>query len=307
MQPKIKASPILQDYHVNNLKEHKKFLTLLLAEERSQEKLRKLYESCDPKNKKRKARLKSKLKPRKRGRQRVCFEYETAKAIVRSEGIMSIAQYKRWYQMNRPKRMPMSPERAYKSQWTGWGDFLGVYNEYTRRPGVTTNGKGKYRTYPEARAFARSLKLKNSEAWHKYTKTGLCPLDIPHRPDVVYGMGKRKEYWLSWKDFLGYGLHNTMEQIGHVQPVLYIAKKPDFAINNVYVVNVIPGGKAALIDHANKLNFKIVAAFYIDGKFDHRAFIASLSSYPYGGIDEFMISNIYDTIETLEEHLSKVR
>ncbi len=305
MQPKIKASPILEEYHVNNLKEHKFFLRKLLAEEKAQKRLRELYDK-EPADSKKKKRLKKKIKKRKKGRQRLCFDYETAKAIVRSEGIMSLTQYKRWYQMNRPVRMPKNPQRAYKANWTGWGDFLGFYNEYTRRPGVTTNGKGKYRSFEDARAFARSLNLRSIQEWKDYTKTGKCPIDIPHRPDIVYSGGKRKDYWLSWKDFLGYGIQTTSEKIQQVMPVIYIAKRGGASPNNVYIVNVIPGGKAALTDHINKLQVKLICAYYVDIKFDHREFIRKLDPYTYGGIDEFVINNIYEVISVLDDELEKV-
>lgn len=305
MQPKIKASPILEQYHVHNLKEHKFFLRKLLAEENAQKRLRELYDREPPDSKKRKS-LKKKIKKRKKGRQRLCFDYETAKAIVRSEGIMSLTQYKRWHQMNRPVRMPKNPQRAYKANWTSWGDFLGFYNEYTRRPGVTTNGKGKYRSFEDARAFARSLNLRTIQEWKDYTKTGKCPMDIPHRPDIVYSGGKRKDYWLSWKDFLGYGIQTTAEKIQQVAPVIYIAKKGAPSPNNVYVVNVIPGGKAALIDHINKMQVRLVCAYYVDIKFDHRDFIRELDPYTYGGIDEFAINNIYEVLSVLDDALEKV-
>lgn len=306
MHSKIKASPILQRYHQDNLKEYKFFLRKVLAEENAQKRLRELYDK-EPPNSKKRQRLKKKIKKRTKGRRRLCFDYETAKAVVRSEGIMSLTQYKRWHQMNRPVRMPKNPQRAYKTEWTSWGDFLGFYNEYTRRPGATTSGRGKYRGFEDARAFARSLNLNTIQDWKDYTKTGKCPMDIPHRPDVVYSGGKRKEYWLSWKDFLGYDLHSTAEKIQQVLPVIYIAKSSNGAPNNVYLVNVIPGGKAALIDHINRMQAKLICAHYVDVKFDHREFIRKLDPYMYGGIDEFAVNNIYEVISALDDELRKVQ
>lgn len=281
-----------------------------MNEERSQAKLREEYAKTPVKSKKKRANIKKKLKPRKRGKQRVCFEYEVAKAIARSEGIMSFSQYKRWWRMNTPKRMPKFPQNAYKKEWTGWGDFLGFYNEYTRRPGVVTNGKGKYRSLADARKFVRSLNLRSSDDWRVYTRTGKCPLDIPHRPDVVYSTGKRKEYWLSWKDFLGSGKQALVVSLedkhDDVQPVLYIAKKPTGA-HNIYIINVIPGGKPALIDHLLKVDWLLISAFYTSNAFNHMAIIKSLSTYGSGEVDEYVISNIYDIISELEYALERVR
>lgn len=305
MQSLINASPILTEYHNDNLKEHKKFLQILLSEEKSQERLREIYKKTPKKKKKKKKAIRAKIKPRKKGRQRRSFDYQTARHIAQSEGISSIAQYRAWYKLNNPARMPKYPESAYRKEWTGWGDFLGVYNTYTRRPGDKTNGKGKYRSFEDARSFARSLNLKSFKDWMQYTKTGQCPMDIPHRPDMVYNKGKRKVYWLSWKDFLGYGIHNTESKIAQVTPVLYIAKKVGVPVN-VYVINVIPGGKAALVDHLNKINMRLIAAFYVNSQFDYRSYIRSLPEYHYGEIDEYAINNIFEIIEHLETYLEKV-
>jgi hypothetical protein len=308
-----RVSRVLTDYHVNNLREYKFFLHKFLTAERHQDKLRKLYEKAKPKSKKRKE-LKKKIKKRPQGHPRVNFDYETAKLVARSECIGSMVQYGRWWEMNRPQKMPKYPMRAYERDWKGWGDFLGVYNDFSREQGSFRTGKGKWRKFPEAKAFARSLGLNGQTEWFSYVKSGTCPIDIPHRPDVVYGNFKKRkkldpnlEYWLSWKDFLGYRIQEApTEKIDIIEPVLYIARKEGVP-NNVYVVNVIPGGKAALIDHINKLQFKLICAYYTSSTFNRKNFLDTLTEYPYGGIDEFIINNVYEVMEVLEETLEKVR
>jgi hypothetical protein len=301
MHSKITDTPILNEYHNNTLKEHRMFLKMLLADERGQHALRESYKKTQPNQKKRRANIKQKLKKRNRGKQRRCFEYDIAKTIVRAEGIMSGTQYRRWIQMNHPVRMPAFPERAYKSTWTGWGDFLGVYNTWTRRPGDTSNGKGKYRTFADAKKFARSLNFSTINDWKDYVRSGKCPMDIPHRPDIVYTTGKRVDYWLSWKDFLGYDVKNTAEKIAEVSPVLYIARRKGSTNASVYIINVIPGGKVALLDHISKLQLTVIRAFYTNIKFNNREFFASLSKYPYGEVDEYILPNIYDTLDALDD------
>lgn len=307
MQPKISNSPILMDYHDNVLKEHKLLLKVLLGEELAQKRLREKYARTPVTKKKMRARIKSKIVPRKKGKQRTCFEYAVARQIVRSEGISSGIQYARWFQMNQPKRMPKRPDRAYKAQWKGWGDFLGVYNTFTGRPGDKTNGRWKYRSFKEARAFALSLNFERRQDWFDYARSGLCPSDIPHRPDIVYGKdSKRKDYWLSWKDFLGYGLKSPIDKISDAIPVIYFAKRRG-GVNNVYIVNVIPGGKAGLEDHLPKINATLICAYYVDLKFDHNSkIISTLSQYPYGMIDEYIVPNIYDIMDLLGDNLERV-
>lgn len=306
MQNKLTENHILNEFHNENLKEHKLFLRLLLNEERNQSRLRKLYEETPKEKVKKRKNIKSKIKKRKRGHQRTCFDYETAKQIVRSEGIMSSVQYERWHQLNHPVRMPKNPDRSYKSCWVSWGDFLGVHNEYTRRKGSKSSGRGKYRTFESARAFARSLNLNKIQEWRDYTKTGKCPADIPHRPDIVYTSGKRKEYWLSWKDFLGYGIKNTAEKIAEVSPVIYIGKRLDNGPKNVYIINIIPGGLAGLEDHIPKMNMKLICAFFTTPEFNIREFLATLDNYIYGGSDEYVISNVFEVIEILQDNLEQL-
>ncbi|MDB9740921.1 DEAD/DEAH box helicase family protein [Candidatus Pelagibacter ubique] len=56
-----------------------------------------------------------------------------------------------------------------------------------------------YRNYLDAKKYALSLKLKNSNEWKVLKRKRLIPKDIPHTPDGVY-----KE-WKSWGDLLGTG------------------------------------------------------------------------------------------------------
>ena len=59
--------------------------------------------------------------------------------------------------------------------------------------------KKYWRPFAEARAYARSLGLKNSDDWNKkHWKTNERPSDIPSSPSVTYGAA-----WTSWEDFLG--------------------------------------------------------------------------------------------------------
>lgn len=307
---------ILDQFHNEHLKVHRDHLRALLSEEQSQkklkEKLNRLKKSKKKKSKrlkKEKEKIKSKIKKRPVGTPRKNFDYETAMAIVRSEQIGSVTQYRRWYQMNNPTRMPKNPDRAYKKQWRGWNAFLGTTNKYIRRPGDKTTGKGKYRSFEAARAFVRTLNLHSIQEWRDYINSGRCPSDIPSRPDIVYSKGVRNEYWLSWKDWFGISplLYKTPEEIiKNYLPVLYIAQKA-MSPRNVYVINAIPGGDEALVPHLNKINARLFRAYYIDANFSYREFVSTLNPYEYSTGDEFFIPNIFDVIEHLDSLLSAVR
>ncbi len=60
--------------------------------------------------------------------------------------------------------------------------------------------KSKWRSFEDARKFAHSLKLKRSDDWKEYCKSGSRPEDIPYSPNEVY-----KKDWINMGDWLGTG------------------------------------------------------------------------------------------------------
>jgi hypothetical protein len=56
-----------------------------------------------------------------------------------------------------------------------------------------------WRSFTEARAFARGLGLKTWRGWQAWSKSGERPSDIPGNPAVTY----RDDDWISWPDWLG--------------------------------------------------------------------------------------------------------
>ena len=70
----------------------------------------------------------------------------------------------------------------------GWEEFV-------------SNDLKKFRSFEEAREFARNLKLNNNAAWQKWSKYGQRPCDIPSTPSVIY----KDSGWVSWGDWLGTG------------------------------------------------------------------------------------------------------
>jgi hypothetical protein len=98
-----------------------------------------------------------------------------------------------------PKDIPTNPNAAYaESGWLGVGDWLGT--------GSISSSRRQFRPFNEARAFVRSLKLKNNTQWRAYcrgqlTSLGKLPTDIPTAPDRTY----RDQGWQSFGDWLGNG------------------------------------------------------------------------------------------------------
>ena len=85
--------------------------------------------------------------------------------------------------------------KAYKGKWVSWGDWLGTGN-VKRTKGVHVK---QFRSFADARAFARSLHLSGQRAWERWCREGERPEDMPSLPSSVYaGQG-----WAGWVDFLG--------------------------------------------------------------------------------------------------------
>jgi superfamily II DNA or RNA helicase len=98
-----------------------------------------------------------------------------------------------------PSGIPSQPIRTYKTRgWKGMGDWLGT--------GRIANYNKKYRPFVQARAFARSLKLRTGDEWVAFCRgefpdKGMLPLDIPARPRGPY----KNKGWIGYGDWLGTG------------------------------------------------------------------------------------------------------
>jgi hypothetical protein len=99
----------------------------------------------------------------------------------------------------KPSDIPNAPNNTYANRgWVGWGDWLGT--------GTIAPRNRQYRSFCEARAFARSLGLKGEKEWRDFRKkkgnlpeNGSLPLDIPTNPNIIYA----KTGWSGYADWLG--------------------------------------------------------------------------------------------------------
>ncbi len=98
-----------------------------------------------------------------------------------------------------PADIPTNPNRVYADQgWSGMGDWLGT--------GTIAPRLREYLPFPQARDFARKLKLKNGKEWYAYCKgempnLGRLPADIPANPNQTYA----DTGWTDWGGWLGTG------------------------------------------------------------------------------------------------------
>jgi hypothetical protein len=92
---------------------------------------------------------------------------------------------------NKPDDISFNPQRTYKNEFKGFGDWLGT--------GTVATKDRQYRSFTEARAFVRSLNLKGQVEWNDYCKSGNKPDDIPAGPDGTY----KNKGWKGMGDWLG--------------------------------------------------------------------------------------------------------
>ncbi|MEY3422693.1 MAG: hypothetical protein RIR48_3018 [Bacteroidota bacterium] len=121
--------------------------------------------------------------------------FEEAREYVHTLKLKSNKEWKDYCKSGqRPDDIPASPDKTYKQYgWKGWGDWLGT--------GIIASSLRDFKSFEEARAFAKTLNFKNQMEWKDYCKSGVKPSDIPATPSGTY----RHQGWKSWGDWLGTG------------------------------------------------------------------------------------------------------
>ena len=122
--------------------------------------------------------------------------FEEARKFVR---VLELQGQREWNQYcqgkmhekgKKPRDIPSNPNSIYADDYTTLTDWLGM-------------PKVRWRPFEEAREFARSLKLKASSDWIKYSQgkipeKGVRPRDIPSSPKLIYG-----DEYTTMADWLG--------------------------------------------------------------------------------------------------------
>ncbi len=133
-------------------------------------------------------------KPRKK-RGKAYRDFESARALVQAlnlGGSLNWPRYVRGEFTDKPPKpadIPASPRNVYKTEWQGWGDWLGTGN-------IAPVAR-QFRPFAEARAFARTLGLAGNDAWRKWWQSNR-PADLPSNPAATYA----KDGFTTWSGFL---------------------------------------------------------------------------------------------------------
>jgi hypothetical protein len=93
------------------------------------------------------------------GSQRQYWSFGKARAFVHDLGLKSQTDWWNFCQSgDKPIEIPSNPQQKYANDgWTGYGDWLGT--------GAIASRLREYRSFEEARAFVRGLKLKSRARW----------------------------------------------------------------------------------------------------------------------------------------------
>ena len=126
-------------------------------------------------------------------RDRQYRSFQAARAFVRSKGLTNQAEWRAFCRSgDKPDDIPAAPQKVYKAEWRGFGDWLGT--------GAVAPRDRQYRSFQAARAFVRSKGLTNQAEWRAFCRSGDKPDDIPAAPQKVY-----KAEWRGFGDWLGTG------------------------------------------------------------------------------------------------------
>jgi hypothetical protein len=121
-------------------------------------------------------------------------DFESARKFVQKLGLKNRKEWQEYYKSGKkPEDIPANPNRDYKKDFKGLGDFLGT--------GIVSTQDRTYRSFESARKFVQKLGLKNRKEWQEYYKSGKKPEDIPGNPNLVY----KNKGWESMGNWLGTG------------------------------------------------------------------------------------------------------
>ena len=111
-----------------------------------------------------------------------------ARAFVRKLGLKNTKDWEDYTKSESfPSFLRKSPSTyMYTGDWKGMPDWLGTSSQI-------------FKSFKAARKYARSLNLKSSSEWNRFTKNPKFPKDIPRAPSHSY----KDKGWINWSDWLG--------------------------------------------------------------------------------------------------------
>jgi hypothetical protein len=119
--------------------------------------------------------------------------FNEAKIFAQGLGFKTKQKWLDWSKSDaRPEDVPIHAHEVYANEWKGWSDFLGAV--------IVANQNRIFRSFHEAKKYARTLGFKSEAEWRVWAKADSRPKDIPAGPPHKYS-----QEWQGWGDFLGTG------------------------------------------------------------------------------------------------------
>ena len=85
-------------------------------------------------------------------------DFENARKFAQSLKLKYFKDWKDYAKSGKlPKDIPRNPHAVYKKEWIDWGDWLGT--------GRVGNQNKTFRSFTEARKFARKSKISSQTEW----------------------------------------------------------------------------------------------------------------------------------------------
>lgn len=116
------------------------------------------------------------------------LSYEDAKKVVVKFQFKNANDY--WQACRSgivPSNIPNSPHHVYKSQFEGYGQYLGT--------GTKSPKNHEYMSFDEAKLLMKEFKISSKSQLSEWSKT-LRPINFPSRPNKTYA-----SLWNGWPDF----------------------------------------------------------------------------------------------------------
>ncbi|MCW4467612.1 hypothetical protein OGH69_01405 [Flavobacterium sp. MFBS3-15] len=110
--------------------------------------------------------------------------------MATSKGVL--ADFLAWRKTDPAPRNDISRPGEVYFEFEGWGTFLGTNS--------VANQNKKFRSYEEAMAFLRLLKITSVKHYRELCSMGIIPADIPKSPHTFYS---KQKSWISFPDFFG--------------------------------------------------------------------------------------------------------
>lgn len=122
------------------------------------------------------------------------YSFSEARKLARGHGFGTLQEFLD-YDCPGAYQLPKEADAVWASDWTSWGDFLGLPLEFEeareiarKRVGPSSVTKWKVATQEEYQALFEQKQLDDGDIASR----------LPYRPDLKY----KTKGWISWEDFL---------------------------------------------------------------------------------------------------------